>query len=111
MTQKSIEVGVFADGVIESTAQGKMMGVVSDPAMFIVNENVANELIGSIVYYIGETTAEEPIYKHNTYYRYEASGWVEEKAENVAQLQADLNTLTGRVDTHIANEENPHKVT
>ena len=118
MTQKRIEVGVFADGVIESTAQGKMMGVVSDPAMFIVNENVANELIGSIVYYIGETTVEEPIYKHNTYYRYEASGWVEEKAENVAQLQADLNsltgrvdTLTGRVDTHIADEENPHKVT
>ena len=111
MTQKRIEVGVFADGVIESTAQGKMMGVVSDPAMFIVNENVANELIGSVVYYIGETTVEEPIYKHNTYYRYEASGWVEEKAENVAQLQADLNTLTGRVDTHIANEENPHKVT
>lgn len=111
MTQKRIEVGVFADGVIESTAQGKMMGVVSDPAMLIVNENVANELIGSVVYYVGETTVEEPIYKHNTYYRYEASGWVEEKAENVAQLQADLNTLTGRVDTHIANEENPHKVT
>ena len=61
MTQKRIEVGVFADGVIESTAQGKMMGVVSDPAMLIVNENVANELIGSIVYYIGETTVEEPI--------------------------------------------------
>ena len=111
MTQKRIEVGVFADGVIESTAQGKMMGVVSDPAMLIVNENVANELIGSVVYYVGETTVEEPIYKHNTYYRYEASGWMEEKAENVAQLQADLNTLTGRVDTHIANEENPHGVT
>lgn len=70
MTQKPITVGIKADGVAESTLQGKFIGAVS--SIPTVPSSISSEASGMVILYVGNTTDS---YTNGTFYRFDGTAW------------------------------------
>ena len=85
MTQRKIGVGLNADGVAESTIQGKFIGEVT--AIPTIPDTVT-EATGIVLLYMGETTE---AYTKGKYYSYDGSQWTEYKSADIQEIWEELD--------------------
>lgn len=85
MTQRKFGVGLNADGVAESTIQGRFIGAVTE--IPTIPETVT-ETSGLVLLYMGETTG---AYTKGKYYSYDGSQWAEYTSADVEELLEELD--------------------